>query len=83
MITCSHEKAASTLQFYVVVPGSAEKIVSLNKTYMTLTKGGSGIAIKATIDNLESSADYYDLDWTADTVNGKEIIKNFLLSTYN
>ena len=75
LITCSHEKAASTLQFYVVVPGSAEKLVTLNKTYMTLTKGGSGTSIKANIENAESNADYFDLEWNADTVNGTEIVR--------
>ena len=75
LITCSHEKAASTLQFYVVVPGSAEKIVTLNKTYMTLTKGSSGTTIKATIENAESSADYYDLEWSAEKVNANEIVR--------
>ncbi|MCF0241646.1 MAG: hypothetical protein HUK25_03360, partial [Treponema sp.] len=75
LITCSHEKAASDLQFYVVVPGTAEKLVTLNKTYMTLTKGSSGTALKANIDNAESSADYYELEWTADKVNGNEIVR--------
>ena len=75
LITCSHEKAASDLQFYVVVPGTAEKYVTLNKSYMTLTKGSSGSSIKATIDNAESSADYYDLEWDAERVNGVEIVR--------
>ncbi|MCQ2584467.1 MAG: hypothetical protein MJ185_02660 [Treponema sp.] len=75
LITCSHEKAASDLQFYVVVPGTAEKLVSLNKSYMTLVKGSSGISIKASIDNAESSADYYDLEWNAERVNGVEIVR--------
>lgn len=75
LITCSHEKAASTLQFYVVVPGSAEKLVTLNKTYLTLTKGSSGTSLKANIENAESSSDYYDLIWSAETVNGSEIVR--------
>lgn len=75
LITCSHEKAASTLQFYVVVPGSAEKTVSLNKTYLTLTKGSSGSTLKATIENAESSSDYNSLEWSAETVNGNEIVR--------
>lgn len=60
LITCSHEKAASDLQFYVVVPGSAEKLVTLNKTYLTLTKGSSGTSLKANIENAESSSDYQE-----------------------
>jgi len=75
LITCSHEKAASNLQFYVVVPGSAEKTVSLNKTYLTLTKGSSGSTLKATIENAESSNDYNSLEWSAETVNGNEIVR--------
>ena len=75
LITCSHEKAASDLQFYVVVPGSAEKLVTLNKTYLTLTKGSSGTTLKANIENAESSSDYYDLIWSAETVNGSEIVR--------
>ena len=75
LITCSHEKAASDLQFYVVVPGSAEKLVTLNKTYLTLTKGSSGTSLKANIENAESSSDYYDLIWSAETVNGSEIVR--------
>ena len=75
LITCSHEKAASDLQFYVVVPGSAEKLVTLNKTYLTLTKGSSGTTLKANIENAESSSDYYDLVWSAETVNGSEIVR--------
>ena len=75
LITCSHEKAASTLQFYVVVPGSAEKVVSLNKTYMTLTKGSSGSTLKATIENAESSSDYNNLEWSAEAVNENEIVR--------
>lgn len=71
LITCSHEKAASTLQFYVVVPGSAEKVISLNKNYITLTKGTSGTTIKANIENAESSNDYSNLVWTCADVSGK------------
>lgn len=71
LITCSHEKASSTLQFYVVVPGSAEKVISLNKNYITLTKGTSGTTIKANIENAESSNDYSNLVWTCADVSGK------------
>lgn len=70
LITCSHEKAASTLQFYVVVPGSAEKVISLNKNYITLTKGTSGTTIKANIENAESSSDYSNLIWTCVDASG-------------
>ena len=64
VITCSHPKAASTLQFYVVVPGTAEKAVTFDKTYMTIIKGSSGSQLKATIENAESSNDYNNLIWT-------------------
>lgn len=75
VITCSHEKAASTLQFYVVVPGTAEKVVTLNKSYITLIKGSSGSALKATIENAESSADYYGIDWTVENVGTSEVCR--------
>lgn len=75
VITCSHPKAASTLQFYVVVPGSSEKLITLNKTYITLVKGSSGTPLKASIENSESQRDYYDIIWTAEEVNGSEICR--------
>ena len=77
LITCSHEKASSTLQFYVVVPGAAEKVITLNKNYITLTKGSSGTTVKANIENAESSSDYYDIIWTCEDVSGsgKQIAK--------
>ena len=78
IITCSHPKAASTLQFYVVVPGSAEKVVTLNKTYITLVKGSNGTTLKANIENKESSADYYSLIWSCESSNaenGQEVVR--------
>lgn len=75
VITCSHEKAASTLQFYVVVPGTAEKTVTLNKNYVTVTKGSSGTQVKATIENVEGSSDYTKLVWTCDRANGSDIVR--------
>lgn len=71
LITCTHEKATSALQFYVVVPGSAEKVITLNKTFVTIQKGSSGTTIKANIENAESSSDYYDIIWTCEDVSGK------------
>ena len=75
LITCSHEKAASDLQFYVVVPGSAEKSVTFNKSYITLVKGSSGTSLKATIDNAESSNDYNELIWTVSNVGENEVCR--------
>ena len=75
IITCSHEKAASNLQFYVVVPGTAEKVVTFNKNYITLLKGSSGSALKANIENAESSADYYNLEWTVQSVGSNEVCR--------
>lgn len=75
LITCSHEKAASDLQFYVVVPGSAEKVITFNKTYMTLVKGSSGTSLKANIENAESSNDYNELEWTVHSVGTSEICR--------
>ena len=64
VITCTHSKAASALQFYVVVPGSAEKVISFNKNFITLMKGSSGTPLKASIENAESSADYHKIIWS-------------------
>ena len=75
LITCSHEKAASTLQFYVVVPGTGQKSVTLNKSYMTLTKGSSGSQLKATVENAEGNADYNSLIWTCEGANGVEVAR--------
>lgn len=76
VITCSHEKAASSLQFYVVVPGSAEKVVTLNKSYMTILKGSSGSTLKADIENKESSNDYNNIIWTCESLNiGTEVCR--------
>ena len=75
VITCSHDKAASDLQFYVVVPGTAEKVVTLNKSYLTLVKGSSGSSLKATIENAESSADYYDIEWTVQSTGSEEVCR--------
>ncbi|MBC6713603.1 Ig-like domain-containing protein [Treponema sp. Marseille-Q3903] len=75
IITCSHEKAASNLQFFVVVPGSAVKAVTFNKSYITLLKGSSGTTLKATIENAESNNDYNDLEWTVHNVGENEVCR--------
>ena len=78
IITCSHEKASSSLEFYVVVPGSDKKIVTLNKTYVTLVKGNTGVTLKANIENAESNEDYNNLQWSsvgANGVNGDSICR--------
>ncbi len=72
IITCSHDKASSSLEFYVVVPGSDKKIVSLNKTYVTITKGSSGTSLTANIENAESNDDYNNLEWTSVAANGAD-----------
>ena len=75
LITCSHEKAASTLQFYVVVPGTGQKSVVLNKSYITMTKGSSGAQLKATIENADGTSDYNSLVWNCDGANGIEVAR--------
>ena len=75
LITCSHEKAASDLVFYVVVPGSAAKSVTLNKSYITLVKGSSGTTLKATIENAESSNDYNELIWSVSSSGADEVCR--------
>lgn len=76
VITCSHEKAASALQFYVVVPGSAEKVITLNKNFIKLVKGSSGVTLKADIENKESSNDYNNIVWSCANVidNGGDAV---------
>jgi hypothetical protein len=75
LITCQHDKAASTLQFYIVVPGNAQKTVTLNKSYITLVKGSSGTALKATIENAESTNDYNSLIWTVSQTGETEVCR--------
>ena len=70
IITCSHEKASSVLEFYVVVPGTDKKIVTLDKTYITIIKGSSGAALSANIENAESNDDYNKLQWSCIGGNG-------------
>ena len=75
LITCSHEKAVSNLQFYVVVPGTGKKIINLNKSYITIAKGSSGSQLKATIENAENSEDYHNIIWTCEGTNNQEICR--------
>lgn len=75
IITCSHEKAASELKFYIVVPGSEKKTLSFNKSFITLVKGSSGSTLKVTIENAESSNDYNDIIWTVNNVGNNEVCR--------
>ena len=77
IITCSHPKAASTLQFYIVVPGNGEKTITLDKSYMTLIAGNSGTAtqLKATIENAEGNSDYQNLIWTCACASDEEVCR--------
>lgn len=72
IITCSHDKASSSLQFYVVVTGSNKKIITLNKTYATIVKGSSGTTLTANIENSENNSDYEMLEWSSIAANGKD-----------
>ena len=72
VITCSHDKATSDLEFYVVVTGTEKKTVTLNKSYVTITKGSSGSTLIANIENAESNDDYNSLNWTVIGPNGKD-----------
>ena len=58
-----------------MVPGSAEKVITFNKTYMTLVKGSSGTSLKANIENAESSNDYNELEWTVNSVGPSEVCR--------
>ncbi|MCQ2596548.1 MAG: hypothetical protein MJ181_01760 [Treponema sp.] len=78
IITCSHEKAASDLQFFIVIPGSGAKTISLDKTYITIVKGGGSSTLTASIDNLESNDDYNQIEWDSvgpNQTNGSNIVK--------
>lgn len=72
IITCSHDKASSALEFYVVVPGSDKKVVTLNKSYLTIIKGSSGASLTANIENAESNDDYNNLEWSVIAGNGQD-----------
>lgn len=76
IITCTHEKASSALQFYIFVPGAQQKYISVNKAVINLTKGSSGTSLSATIDNAESREDYTSLKWSVQTTEGDgEIVR--------
>lgn len=76
IITCTHEKAPSALQFYVFIPGAQQKYITINKAMINLTKGSSGTTLSATIDNAESREDYNDLKWSSETTEGTgEIVR--------
>lgn len=72
-ITVSHEKSSTNLIFYIIVPGSEEKTVSLNKTYVTIEKGSS-TEIKAQIDGGKND-DYNSLTWSVDKLDGVDVVR--------
>ncbi len=66
IITCSHSKANSNLQFYVVVPGSNDRKVTLDKNFIQLVKGNNNTAVlKASIENALSNSDYNEIVWSS------------------
>ena len=71
IITITHSKVSVPLQIYIEVPGTGTKVVSLNKSYVTMLKGSAGTQIKASIENGES-ADYNNLYWSATDVSGQD-----------
>ena len=72
-ITVSHDKSDTSLVFYIIVPGEEEKTVSLNKTYIIVEKG-VGVDLTASIAGGKTD-DYNNLTWTADKVNGENIVR--------
>lgn len=71
-ITVSHPKSNTDMVYRIIVPGVEDATVSLNKSFVTLEKGKT-TEIKATIEG-GTSKDYKSLVWTANKVNGAEIV---------
>lgn len=70
-IRITHPKTATTYTIHVQVEGSNSGI-SLNKSYIS-TETGKTVELTATID-LGTSEDYKNITWSADKVNGGDII---------
>lgn len=72
-ITVSHDKSATNLVIYVIVPGDAELNITLNSSYREVEKNKS-IELKASIAGGKTQ-DYSNIIWSADRVNYQEIVR--------
>lgn len=72
-ITVSHDKSATNLVIYVIVPGDAELNITLNSSYREVEKNKS-IELKASIAGGKTQ-DYNNIIWSADRVNYQEIVR--------
>jgi hypothetical protein len=70
-IRISHEKTDSIFTLYVQVEGTTKGIL-LNKNYLALDMGKTG-ELAATITD-GTSDDYRQINWTADKVNGTDVV---------
>ena len=70
-ITITHDEVETPLVYHVIVSGTGEIKINLNKTYIILDKG-SKTELTATLDNAESD-DYKNIEWTVDKVNNSQI----------
>jgi hypothetical protein len=71
VITCSHGKAAGSLQFLIVVPEEAKKKITLSAENLPLKRGGTVGKLKADIENLDNHSDYNSIEWSCTTTSGK------------
>lgn len=72
-ITVSHEKSNSDYTFMIIVPGSKDKTIVLNKTYVNLMKGNS-TEVTAKISNALVT-DYQTITWEIGKFEGQEICR--------
>lgn len=72
-ITVSHEKSSTTLVLYLIVPGSEETTIKLNKTHVSIEKGDS-TEIKATIDGGKTE-DYNSITWSIGDLDGANVAR--------
>ncbi len=75
VLTVTHPKAASSLQFLIIIPSEVEKSVMLNKNNIQLVKGGGGTTIQANIENYESNSDYNSLEWSVENADKSSTIE--------
>ncbi len=70
-VTVSHEKANTDLVLKVIVPGTDEIDIKLNKTYIRLETGGR-TEVRARLSNAKPE-DYKTIEWSIEKQNGNTI----------
>ena len=71
-VTVTHDEVETPLVYHIVVSGTGDITVELNKTYIILDKG-TKTELMAMLDNAESD-DYKNIEWTADKVDNTNIV---------